>query len=272
MTPSQGKSLKHAVTSILVPKRSKWVCREALYSLVTPGHLLSPQLFLNYRHIIEYLLYVRQTSPSHRDHLATHWDNTLHIKWGPFSRLRNAAKNCAFTFEDPFVLLLQNTAYSVDEPLDHLKHLVRDSYRQHLLSSQAALRRNDCQGKTKKVHIELTRSLFMSQTQPLHQTLLRQILTGSVDHTSRLFKSNLATSPSCPFCSDVNETAKHIFWDGQRRHSIRARYPKLLQLFRLVGSQWPNCFLHCRWIEQDCNYGLELLGFTNTLRFSFFCS
>ena len=56
MTPSQNKSLKHAVTSILVPKRSRWVCREALYSLTTPGHLLSPQLFLNYRHIIEYLL------------------------------------------------------------------------------------------------------------------------------------------------------------------------------------------------------------------------
>ena len=59
MTPTQCTSLKHAVTSILVPKRSKWVCREALYSLASPGHLLSPQLFLNYRHIIEYLLYVR---------------------------------------------------------------------------------------------------------------------------------------------------------------------------------------------------------------------
>ncbi len=56
MTPSQSKSLKQAVTSILVPKRSRWVCREALYSLTTPGHLLSRQLFLNYRHIIEYLL------------------------------------------------------------------------------------------------------------------------------------------------------------------------------------------------------------------------
>ena len=42
ITPSRNKSLKHAVTSILVPKRSKWVCREALYSLTTPGHLLSP--------------------------------------------------------------------------------------------------------------------------------------------------------------------------------------------------------------------------------------
>lgn len=28
------------LASILVPKRFKWVCREALYSLVTPGHLL----------------------------------------------------------------------------------------------------------------------------------------------------------------------------------------------------------------------------------------
>ena len=88
ITPSQNKSLKHAVTSILVPKRSQWVCREALYSLNTPGHLLSPKLFLNYRHIIEYLLYVRQTGPSHRGRLSALWINTLRIKWGPFFSVR----------------------------------------------------------------------------------------------------------------------------------------------------------------------------------------
>ena len=54
MSCSQNTSLKHAITAILVPKRSKWVCREALFALVTPGHLLSPHLFLNYRHVIEY--------------------------------------------------------------------------------------------------------------------------------------------------------------------------------------------------------------------------
>ena len=195
----------------------------------------------------------------------TLWTNTSCIKWVPFFRLRNAAKSFAFTFEDPFILLIHDTAYSVDETLDRLKHLVRDSYRQHLLS-QAALRRHDCQGKTKQVHVELTRSLYMSQTQPLHQTLLRQILTGSTDHTSRLFKSNLAPSPLCPFCTNTDETAKHIFRDCQRWHSIRSKYPKLLKLFQLVGSQWPNCFLHCGWIERDCNYGIEFArGLTNPL-------
>ncbi len=259
MTPSQNKSLKHVVTSILVPKRSRWACREALYSLATPGHLLHLNSFLNYRHIIEYLLYVRQAiNPSHRGHLSSLWNDTLRIKWGPFYRLRNAAKNFAFTFEDPFVLLIHNTAYSVDEPLDYLNHRVRDSYRQHLLS-QAALRRHGCQGKTKHVHIQLTRSLYLTQTQPLHQTLLRQILTGSVDHTSRLFKSNLTSSPLCPFCNSLDETAKRIFWDCQRWHSVRTNYPQLLKLFHLVGSQWPNCSLHCGWIEQDRNYGLDLL-------------
>ena len=131
MTPAQSTSLKHAITSILVPKRSKWVCREALFSLTTPGHLLSPQLFLNYRHIIEYLLYVRQAAPSHRQHLSCLWNDTFHIKWGPFFRLRKAAHAFAFSFEDPLVLLIQDEAHSVDEPLDFLKHLIRDSYRQH---------------------------------------------------------------------------------------------------------------------------------------------
>ena len=117
MTSAQCNSLNHAVTSILVPKRSKWVCREALFSLTTPGHLLSPQLFLNYRHIIEYLLYVRQAAPSHRQHLSHLWVETFRVKWGPFFRLRKAARSFAFSFEDPFILLLQDEAHSVDEPL-----------------------------------------------------------------------------------------------------------------------------------------------------------
>lgn len=41
MRPSQKKSLKRTISSILVPR----VCREAPYSFVFPGHLLSPQLF-----------------------------------------------------------------------------------------------------------------------------------------------------------------------------------------------------------------------------------
>ena len=254
MTPAQSNSFKHAVTSILVPKRSKWVCREALYSLATPGHLLSPQLFLNYRHIIEYLLYVRQTAPSHRHHLSNLWIETLHIKWGPLFRLRKAAQSFSFTFEDPFVLLVYDEAHSVDEPLDSLKHLIRDSYRQALLS-QAAKRRQDCHGKTHPIHIELTRTYYFSLTQPLHQSLLRQILTGAIDHHSRLFKSNC---PLCPFCN-TDETARHIFWDCNRWQSTRSKFPNLLRLFHLVGSQRPNCFLHCGWFEQGRNYGLSLL-------------
>ena len=84
MSSSQNTSLKHAITSILVPKSSKWVCRQALFSLVTPGHLLSPHLFLNYRHVIEYLLYVRQTNTQQRTRLSQLWYDTLHLEWGSF--------------------------------------------------------------------------------------------------------------------------------------------------------------------------------------------
>ena len=128
MSSSQNTSLKHAITSILVPKRSKWVCREALFSLVTSGHLLSPHLFLNYRHVIEYLLYVRQTNTQQRTHLSQLWYDTLHLKWGPFFRLRSATKHLGFEFEDPFVLVIHNDAYSVDDDFHVLKHTIRDSY------------------------------------------------------------------------------------------------------------------------------------------------
>ena len=210
------------------------------------------------RHIIEYLLYVRQAAPSHRQHLSTLWNETMHVKWGPFFRLRKAARSFSCTFEDPFVLLLHDEAHSVDEPLESLKHLIRDSYRQALLL-QASKRRQDCQGTTHPIHIELTRSHYFSLSQPLHQTLLRQILTGSIDHRSRLFKSNLANSPLCPFCNTVDGTAQHIFWDCTRWQIIRSDFPILLRLFHLVGSQWPSCFLHCGWFEQWRDYGLSLL-------------
>ena len=177
---------------------------------------------------------------------------------GPFLSLRNAAKSFAMTIEDPFILIIQDTAYSIDEPLDHLKHLIRNSYRQHLLH-QASLRRYDCQGISKPVDVSLTRSLYFSQTQPLKQTLLRQILTGSVDHTQKLFKSNLVYSPLCPFCHMVDETSKHIFWDCPQWSFIRDTYPKLMRFFHLVGTQWPNCFLHCGWVEHDKDYGFHLL-------------
>ena len=256
--PTHTNSLKHAVTSILVPKRSRWVCREALYSLSTPGHLLSPHLFLNYRHLIEYILYVKHTDSISRDSLTVLWHNTYRIKWGPFFRLRNAAKSFAITIEDPFVFIMQNVAYSVDEPLDQLKHLIRASYRQHLLR-QASLRRQDCQGISHPIDISLTRSLYLSQTKPLTQTLLRQILTGSVDHTQRLFKSNLVASPLCPFCNLVDETSKHIFWECSQWSFIRQNYPRLARLYSLLGTQWPDCFLHCGWIELERNYGFQIL-------------
>ncbi len=126
---SHLNSLKHAVTSILVPKRSRWVCREALYSFTTPGHLLSPHFFLNYQHIIKYFLYVKQSSPIYRNHLSILWHNILLLKWGPFFRLRNAAKFFAITIEDPFVFVIQDTAYFLDEPLEYLKDLIRYFYR-----------------------------------------------------------------------------------------------------------------------------------------------
>ena len=96
MRTAQSTSLKHAVTSILVPKRSKWVFRESLYSLGTPGHLLSPDLFLNYRHIVEYILHIQYTSNSYRQFLFSLWHSSVDVKWGPFCRLRHAAKSDAF--------------------------------------------------------------------------------------------------------------------------------------------------------------------------------
>lgn len=104
-----------------------------MFSLVTPGHLLSPDLFLNYRHMIEYVLFVQSLPTSRRDSLNQLWTITKSYRWGPFYRLTRAAKFMGVHVEDPFIFIFDDTALSIDEPLEHLKHRVRNSDRQLLL-------------------------------------------------------------------------------------------------------------------------------------------
>lgn len=78
--------------------------------------------------------------------------------------------------------------------IDSLKHAIRDAYRQHYLSS-ASKRRQDCQGQTTPIDVSLTRSFFLSQNNPLHQPILRHVLTGSLDHTQRLSNLILLLAP-----------------------------------------------------------------------------
>ena len=133
--------------------------------------------------------------------------------------------------------------------------MVRDSYRQFYWA-KAAKRRIDCYGLSRPVDVNLTRNLYLHTNNPLHQSILRHVLTGSLDHAHRLYKSNLTDTPLCPFCSASDETAEHIFWFCDQWRYIRTKYPTLMRLFSLTGTQ---CFLHCGWVEQDFPYGFHLL-------------
>ena len=55
-----------------------------------------PTFFFNYRHVIEYLLYIKHCDTQRRTHLSRLWHDTLGLKWGPFFRLRSAAKHLGF--------------------------------------------------------------------------------------------------------------------------------------------------------------------------------
>ena len=128
---------------------------------------------------------------------------------------------------------------------------------------RAISRRDDCSGPDCDVDILRSRALFFSLRQPLHKHIVRYFLTGAVDHSSRLFKSNLTTTPTCPFCSETTETAKHIFWDCPSWSSIRDGYETLMRFYSLCGSVWPNNLLHCGWILNDYPYGFSLLSSLN---------
>ena len=75
--------------------------------------------------------------------------------------------------------------------------------------------------------------------------------------------TSAASSPHgpclCPYCQTYDETAEHIFWSCTRWKPIRTQYSTWMRLFSLIGTQWPNCFLHCGWIEQGLQYGFPFL-------------
>ena len=118
-------------------------------------------------------------------------------------------------------------------------------------------RRQNCSLQTHPIDVDLTRTFYLPLHNPIHQSFLRYVLTGSLDHSHRLCKSNLISSPICPHCNTHDETAEHIFWYCSRWKHVRDKYPTLLRLFSFMGTQWPNCFLHCGWIEQTLIMGFS---------------
>ena len=187
-----------------------------VFTCYTWSSFVTPPLSLNYRHVIEYLLYIKHCNIQHRTHLSRLWHDTFNLKWGPFFRLRSSAKHLGFCFEDPFVFIVNDVAYSVDGDLPTIKHIIRNSY-QAILSCESF----PCVDRIVwDVLIWLTlliHALIISLCVILYTKLLfRYILTGSVDHASRLYKSKLLSSPLCMYCNNCEETAKHIFWDCTR--------------------------------------------------------
>lgn len=157
-------------------------------------------------------MFAQSLTSDKRDSFLQLWNTTRLYQWGSFYRLVCAAKFLGVYVEDPFILVFQQAAHSVDEPIAQLKHFIRDAYRQ-LLLQRAISRRTDCSGPPLQVDVSFSRKLFMSIRQPLHKQMIRYFLTGAVDHSSQLLKPNLVSSPFCTYCNCEAETAKHIFWD-----------------------------------------------------------
>ncbi len=137
-------TLKHAITSILAPQSIKWVCRESLCSIVAPGHLLSPDLFLKYRRVVESIRYNQNIMDVQRHEISLLWDNARTIRWGPLHI-------------PLFSLLL--TKFIPRIPL--FKHLIRNSYRRLLLKN-ASKRRKECTGLARNIDIAVTRSFYFA--------------------------------------------------------------------------------------------------------------
>lgn len=93
-------------------------------------------------------------------------------------------------------LLVNDVTHSLNNNLSSIKNIVRDSYRQFYLA-KASQRRQDYLGRTNLIDVANTRAYYLSLNNPLHQSLLRYVLIGSIDHASRFYKSKLLSSPIC---------------------------------------------------------------------------
>ena len=155
--------------------------------------------------------------------------------------------------EDPLVFVFARNPFSVDEPLSFLKRKIRDSYRQSLLRKSSE-RRKDCTGPQLDVDIFVHAKLVSFSTQPTLKTN-PSLHTGTIDHASRLYRSMLVSTPTCPFCLQSNETAQHIFWKCDSWKFIRIQYPNLMRLYftlfytwylMIMAFQLPSLWLDCR--------------------------
>ena len=180
MRPPQCASLRHAhaVTSILVPQRSKWVCREALYSFVTPGQLLDPHLFFTMDILLGFFFNVphQHSELPLTDCGMLHFvaDGVLCVVYVILLRvLVFSLRIRSFLYSTILHILLMNPSTISntwsETPTDNT------SSRKLLLDVKIV-------GGKLVVDIRLTRSFYLSQHDPLNKFALRFILASSVDH------------------------------------------------------------------------------------------
>ena len=79
--------------------------------------------FLNYRHFIEYIFYVKRIDSNNRNFLIDLWYDVFRVKWGLFFRLRNVAKCFDIVIENPLFLLFRMLFTLLITPLINLNIL-----------------------------------------------------------------------------------------------------------------------------------------------------
>ena len=125
LRPAQNAALRHAVTSIRVPKRSKWVCRESLYYIVTPGHFFRLICSINTGMLLKMYSFSKILQ-TFSDIIFCFYGKTKVLGRDlSINMLNRASKALGFVAEDPWVFLIEDQTYCADTPFDPLKHPIR---------------------------------------------------------------------------------------------------------------------------------------------------
>ena len=241
--------LRTVASSAIWGRRSRFRCREIMFSMLCHGHTTDPVWAVAYDAFLV-CGRVLHRQPELVPLFGRVWQLRVGTRAnlvGPVGNLCNAAKQLGFSWSAPCVLTARiwdrrqlNFLY-----LDarEFAHELREGAR-HLFWSRAGYRRADLQGLEMGVDVEATTQLLRASGHShVHKGLLRSILSGGVVCGQRAKKAGFTDQDTCAFCSCRQaESVHHMFWECPAWAHVRAQHQLAATSFR---SDWPACLSCC---------------------------
>ena len=237
-------AIRSAVMSAVWGTRRKLRCRELVFTLLVPGHLVDPVQFAAYNSLWMLRCMLRKR-PELREVFLQVWQhrdaNSQRVP-GPGSIVASIVRRLGWYWHDPdFFERPGKRRLPLTQGDDNWwKHEVREGLRIAEWRS-AAKRRLDCAGMDALTGIDkLSTCALLNSSSTTHTEKgdLRSILSGSVRFGERLCEAGIWHSSICPFCRMAPESLVHVWWHCPAWQHLRFDPDLPVDSTRRA---WPQC-------------------------------